>query len=333
MMKINKKLVMLGIVILMFVYVICFRVIIYNLNDLQREDGESTKSYVAVITKSTSSDFWKEVESGVVAAAAEYNLEFTFEGPENEEDYETQNLMIEEAVNDGAEVIVLSAVDYNANAEAVDAAIAKGVQVISIDSEVNSEGVAYTIGTDNYLAGYMAGEAALSADDEELYIGIVNYDVNSANGQEREEGFRDAVSADSRVVFMETINVLSTTEDAKEKTIEFLEENPEINVIATFNEWTSLGVGYAIEEMGLGRNTTVVAFDNNVVSVGMLEVGNVDALIVQNPFAMGYLGVEYAYNLINDIVVTGEGIDTETTLITRENMYDEVSQRILFSFD
>lgn len=324
---------MLGIVILMFVYVICFRVIIYNLNDLQREDGESTKSYVAVITKSTSSDFWKEVESGVVAAAAEYNLEFTFEGPENEEDYETQNLMIEEAVNDGAEVIVLSAVDYNANAEAVDAAIAKGVQVISIDSEVNSEGVAYTIGTDNYLAGYMAGEAALSADDEELYIGIVNYDVNSANGQEREEGFRDAVSADSRVVFMETINVLSTTEDAKEKTIEFLEENPEINVIATFNEWTSLGVGYAIEEMGLGRNTTVVAFDNNVVSVGMLEVGNVDALIVQNPFAMGYLGVEYAYNLINDIVVTGEGIDTETTLITRENMYDEVSQRILFSFD
>lgn len=333
MMKINKKLVMLGIVILMFVYVICFRVIIYNLNDLQREDGESTKSYVAVITKSTSSDFWKEVESGVVAAATEYNLEVTFEGPENEEDYETQNLMIEKAVEDGAEVIVLSAVDYNANAEAVDAAIAKGVQVISIDSEVNSEGVAYTIGTDNYLAGYMAGEAALSADDEELYIGIVNYDVNSANGQEREEGFRDAVSANSRVVFMETINVLSTTEDAKEKTIEFLEENPEINVIATFNEWTSLGVGYAIEEMGLGRNTTVVAFDNNVVSVGMLEVGNVDALIVQNPFAMGYLGVEYAYNLINDIVVTGEGIDTETTLITRENMYDEVSQRILFSFD
>lgn len=324
---------MLGIVILMFVYVICFRVIIYNLNDLQREDGESTKSYVAVITKSTSSDFWKEVESGVVAAATEYNLEVTFEGPENEEDYETQNLMIEKAVEDGAEVIVLSAVDYNANAEAVDAAIAKGVQVISIDSEVNSEGVAYTIGTDNYLAGYMAGEAALSADDEELYIGIVNYDVNSANGQEREEGFRDAVSANSRVVFMETINVLSTTEDAKEKTIEFLEENPEINVIATFNEWTSLGVGYAIEEMGLGRNTTVVAFDNNVVSVGMLEVGNVDALIVQNPFAMGYLGVEYAYNLINDIVVTGEGIDTETTLITRENMYDEVSQRILFSFD
>ncbi len=333
MMRINKKMLAFGIIVLVLVYTICAQVIIYNLNDLEREDGESTKSYVAVITKSTTSDFWKEVESGVIAAAAEYNIEVTFDGPDNEEDYETQNIMIEEAVEAGAEVIVLSAADYNANAEAVDQAIEQGVSVISIDSDVNSEGVAYTIGTDNYLAGYMAGEAALSCTDETLYIGIVNYDVNSANGQEREAGFRDAVATDSRVVFMETINVLSTTEDAKEKTMELLTTYPQINVIATFNEWTSLGVGYAIEEMGLGRDTTVVAFDNNVVSVGMLEIGNVDALIVQNPFAMGYLGVECAYNLINGIGVEEGRIDTETTLITRENMYDEVSQRVLFSFD
>lgn len=323
----------MGICILLVVYYICTQIIIYNLNELEREDGENTKSYVAVITKSTTSDFWKEVESGVVAAAAEYNIEVTFEGPDNEEDYVTQNLMIEEAVVAGAEVIVLSAVDYNANAETVEQAIEQGVQVISIDSDVNSEGISYTIGTDNYMAGYMAGEAALSADDEVLYIGIVNYDVNSANGQEREEGFRDAVSEDERVVFLETINVLSTTEDAKVQTIEFLEAYPEINVVATFNEWTSLGVGYAIEELGLGRNTTVVAFDNNVISVGMLETGNVDALIVQNPFAMGYLGVEYAYNLINGIEMEEERVDTETTLITRSNMYDEISQRVLFSFD
>lgn len=334
MMRINKKTIVVGVFLLIAVYCVCAQVIVYNLSDMEREDGENTKPYVAVITKSTTSDFWEEVESGVSAAAAEYNMQVTFDGPDNEEDYETQNMMIEEAVEEGAQVIVLSAVDYNANAQAVDDAIAKGVQVISIDSDVNSDGVLYNIGTDNYLAGYMAGEAALSAQDEELYIGIVNYDVNSANGQEREAGFRDAVSKDSRVVFMETINVLSTTEDAQEKTMELLATYPEINVVATFNEWTSLGVGYAIEEMGLGRDTTVVAFDNNVISVGMLEIGNVDALIVQNPFAMGYLGVEYAYNLINGLTEgQEERVDTETTLITRENMYDEVSQRVLFSFD
>ena len=34
------------------------------------------------------------------------------------------------------------------------------------------------------------------------------------------------------------------------------------------------------------------------MSVDMLETGEVDALIVQNPYAMGYLGVENAYRLL-----------------------------------
>lgn len=329
----NRILAVIGVVALIFVYLMCSQVIVNSLEELQREDGNSTKSYVAVITKSTTSDFWKEVESGVNAAATEYNLDVTFEGPDNEEDYETQNEMIANAVDAGAKIIILSAVDFNANASAVDEAIEAGVQVISIDSDVNSEGVIYNISTDNYQAGYMAGEAVLSSQEEDLKIGIVNFDENSANGQEREAGFRDAVEDDERVVFMETINVLSTTEDAMNGTIEFFEEYPDMNVIVTFNEWTSLGVGYAIEELELGRDTMVVAFDNNAVSVGMLETGNVDALIVQNPFAMGYLGVECAYNLINGFVIEEEQVDTETTLITRTNMYDEIYQRVLFPFD
>ena len=60
-----------------------------------------------------------------------------------------------------------------------------------------------------------------------------------------------------------------------------LKEYPEINVIVTFNEWTSLGVGWAIRDLDLAEETQVVAFDSNVVSVGMLETGEVDALIVQ----------------------------------------------------
>ena len=112
-----------------------------------------------------------------------------------------------------------------------------------------------------------------------------------------------------------------------------LREHPEINVIATFNEWTSLGVGYAIREMGLKEETMVVAFDSNVVSVGMLETGEVDALIVQNPYAMGYLGVECAYNLINNLPVENRQVDTATTVITRENMFDEECQKVLFAFD
>lgn len=304
----------------------------------ERDSGENwdrttQKRKVAMITKSTTSAFFKSMYSGANAASTAYNMELLFEGPKNEEDYRTQNEMIEKAVEEGYEAIVFSAADYNANAAAIDEAAKAGVKIIVIDSDVNSDNVLCRLGTDNYNAGCVAGEAVLASDAEKLNIGIVNFERNTENGQERERGFRDTVEKDSRVDLVETINVLSTIEDAKEGTWKLLEKYPQINAIATFNEWTSLGVGYAIQEKQLGEEVHVVAFDSNIVSVGMLESGEVDALIVQNPYAMGYLGVESAYKLLNGISVRKGKVDTSVMCVTRETMYDDECQKALFAFE
>ena len=295
--------------------------------------SDRAKTYVAVITKSTTSQYWKTTFAGANAAGAEYNLEVTFDGPENEEDYETQNSMIREAVKNGANAIVFSAVDYNANAAAINEAVEAGVKVVVIDSDVNSDLVSCRISTDNYKAGRMVGEAVLNGDEQDFKVGIVNFDKNSENGQQREKGFRDAVEGNSRVSIVSSVNVNSTTEEAKSATEKMLSENPDINIIVTFNEWTSLGVGYAVQDMDMASEVRVVAFDSNVVSVGMLETGEVDALIVQNPYAMGYLGVEYACMLINGEKIKESDIDTTTTLITRETMYEPDNQKVLFPFE
>ena len=291
------------------------------------------KARVVVITKSTVSSYWKTTFAGAKAAGAEYNLDISFMGPDNEEDYESQNEMIRQAVKDGAKAIVFSAVDYNANAEVVNEAIAQGVKVINIDSAVNSEKVSCYISTDNYKAGEMVGQALLESSSEKLKVGIVNFAAVTDNGQRRENGFRDFVTDSERVELVASINVNSTTEEAKAGTLKLLREYPQINAIVTFNEWTSLGVGYAIQELNLSDRTHVVAFDSNVVSVDMLETGEVDALIVQNPYAIGYLGVEYAVKLINGEILKEKVINTTTTLITRKNMFEPENQKVLFSFD
>lgn len=295
--------------------------------------AKNHKPYVAVITKSTESAFWKSVFAGAGAAATEYNLNITTEGADSEEDYAQQNELVRRAVDNGAEVIVFSAVDYDANAQAIDEAAQCGVKIVVIDSDVNSAYVSCRIGTDNIEAGRQAAEAALFAGDEELYVGIVNYDVHTANGQQREQGFREVMEENGRVKEIITINVLSTMEDARESTKKLLKENPQINVIVTFNEWTSLGVGWAIRDMEAADDIHVVAFDSNAVTVGMLETGEVDALIVQNPYAMGYLGVETAAVLANGSNVEQEKVDTATTIITRENMFEPEYQKVLFVFD
>ena len=122
---------------------------------------------------------------GAEAAAAEYNIELSIAGPETEEDYETQNRLIAEAVRAGAEAIVFSAIDQEENAAAIDAAAQAGLQIVAIDSSVDSDQVSTYIGTNNYAAGQMAADAVLDRVSGPLYVGVVNYDVSTANGQER----------------------------------------------------------------------------------------------------------------------------------------------------
>lgn len=320
------------------ILLIVIGVMIATLLDMASSTGSiftatQSRSYVAVIGKSNSSAFWISVSSGARAAAAEYNLDMTFEAPDSEEDYETQNEMIRRAISDHASAIVFSAIDYNGNAEVINEAITAGIPVIVIDSDVNSDQVSCRIMTDNYLAGRMAGENAVHNNPGLLTVGVVNYDVNSANGQQREQGFCDAIRESGRVTDIYTVNCVSTEESAYEGTVDLLTAHPDINTIAALNELMSLGSGYAVRDLGVSDAVDIYAFDSNVVSVGMLETGEIEGLIVQNPYAMGYLGVETAYKLINGQPLNSSRIGTTTTYVSSSNMYDIDIQRMIFRFD
>ena len=289
---------------------------------------------MALVAKSTQTEFWLSVFAGAEAAATEYNLKLTITGPETEEDYEAQNRMVADAVAAGAEALVFSAIDYENNASAIDDAARAGVKIVAIDSSVASEMVSTYIGTDNYAAGRMAAQAALERVEGELTVGIVNYDISSANGQEREHGAVDLLQESGRAEVAAVINTLAEAGQAKEDTEAMLAEHPEINVLLAFNEPTSVGAAEAVSALGLSESVFLVGFDSNVVTVDGLQEGSVDALVVQNPYAMGYLGVESAYKLL-----AGQGdsldktVDTSTQVVDRENIFTMDSQKALFAFE
>ena len=289
---------------------------------------------VALVAKSTQTEFWLSVFAGAEAAATEYNLKLTITGPETEEDYEAQNRMVADAVAAGAEALVFSAIDYENNASAIDDAARAGVKIVAIDSSVASEMVSTYIGTDNYAAGRMAAQAALERVEGELTVGIVNYDNSSAHGQEREHGAVDLLQESGRAEVAAVINTLAEAGQAKEDTEAMLAEHPEINVLLAFNEPTSVGAAEAVSALGLSESVFLVGFDSNVVTVDGLQEGSVDALVVQNPYAMGYLGVESAYKLL-----AGQGdslektVDTSTQVVDREIIFTMDSQKALFAFE
>lgn len=292
------------------------------------------KIRVAVIVKATDSDFWHSVKKGAESAATEYNVEMTFEGPENEEDYNAQNALIQKAAASGADAVVLSAIDSEKSLSVLSEAVKNGIKIIAIDSDSAFSQTDMFIGTDNISAGKEAAKEAVKgfAPESEIRIGIVNCYESADNAVKRENGFKEYIKTIPGAQIAASVNVDSNLKSAVSGAKKLLAENPQINVLAGFNEWATLGVGGAVKELDLSKKVKAIGFDSNPVSIGMLETGEMDALVVQNPFAIGYLGVQNA-----SLAVSGEAdggdIYTAVTVVTKENLYKKDIQKLIFSFD
>lgn len=294
----------------------------------------TTQHTVTLVAKSTQTEFWLSVFAGAEAAATEYNLNLNIIGPEAEEDYQTQNQMVQNAVASGSQALVFSAIHFDNNAAAIDEAAQAGVKIVAIDSNVNSQAVSTYIGTDNYAAGQMAAQAALERVPGNLKVGIINYDISSANGQEREQGAIDSFTESGRAEVVTIVNTLSDAQRAQQDTTAVLQQHPDINVLLAFNEPTSVGAAQAIQAKSMSEDVFLVGFDSNVHTVDGLQDGSVDALIVQNPYAMGYLGVESAYKLLTGQKKNlAETVDTSTRIVDRTNLFSIDSQKALFAFE
>ena len=296
-------------------------------------EGRAAQYKIYLITKSTSTEFWRSVFAGANAARAEYNVNLVIRGPDTEENYAGQNMYIQEAIRNHADAIVFSAISYTENAAAIDEAAEAGIKIVVIDSDVNSSRVSARIGTDNIQAGKITAAAALDTEEQHLSVGIVNFAQFSRNGEEREIGLREQLEKDPRVEEICTVNSLTDHDAARESATALLREHPEINILIGLNEPLGVGVAEASEELKLKDRVRVISFDSNIRCIELLRRGDVSALIVQNPYAMGYLGVETAWKILEGQSFRPDQlIDTATSIITQENMFSVEGQKALFSF-
>ena len=316
---------------------------------------DNKSNNIAIITKGSDSTFWNDMKNGALSAATEYNVNVTFEGPENEEDYNAQNKMIENAVSNNVGVIILSAIDFEKNADAVQKAINSGIKVITVDSDVDVNGKELFVGTNNIEAGKKAAKQAvdLCKEQKSINIGIVNYGANTENGKGRLKGFTDYINKIDNAKIVDTVNVESNKESATAGAKKLLKKHKQINVLIGFNEWSTIGVAYAIggnrkeaivtkfkreniyiaiKELNLNNKVFGIGFDSNVNCVNMLESGEIDTLIVQNPFSMGYTSVSKASEILSGKKSQTSTIETDTYVVTRKNMFSPDIQKILFSF-
>lgn len=293
----------------------------------------TTQSYrVVFIPKSQISTFWQITIDGFYTATTEYNVEGEVRSTLNEEDLVGQQTLVREAAEEGVDAIVLSSISYEGMVDAVEEAMNAGVQVVIIDSDVNVDAIPVRISTDNYNAGLIMGEKMAELLNYQGQVGLVTFDADTANASQRVTGFVDAINGYEGMEIVCQLETVSSFDAATLSTVDILRFYPQVDGLATFNEILTVGMSRAIESEGR-EDLVCMGFDNNTQVVDYLERGVLDATVLQNQFAMGYLGAQYALELLNGTNHKNVQIDTGVNVVTRENMLDTDIQTLLYPFD
>lgn len=275
-------------------------------------------------------DFWKLLIEGAEMAAAENRVELTIVAAETEDDYEQQNALIAWAAEQNPDAILLTPSSFTETTPYAKKVAEKGIPLILVDSEINEDIADTVIATDNVKIGEVEGNYMKQYATEKSQIAIMGHVEGSSTAIEREEGVRKGLGEyEDRIVAVRFCD--SDYNKAYNQMIELMDMYPDIDLVAGLNEYSAVGAARAIKERNLQDRIRVVGIDSSLEEIQFLEEGIFEIIVIQNPFKMGYLGVEAAVSILHGEKVP-ENIDSGCELISNDNVYTEENQKLLFPF-
>lgn len=237
-----------------------------------------------------SSDFWKLAEAGVKKAQAElpnYELQFRYPAQGTAA---LQNALMDDLVAAGTDAIMISSADPKNSIDAFNR-IAAQVPLFTTDSDAPASNRIAYLGSSNTLAGVQAGEEMVKAlPGGGKCMGFVGF-LGADNAVERIAGFRQAIEGKG----IELVDVRGDDVDftkARTNVDDVLVANPEINCMVGFYSYNPPKIYEALQAAGKLGAITVVAFDEDPVTLGAVKEGSFASTVVQQPFEWGYQGMK-----------------------------------------
>lgn len=286
------------------------------------------KLQIAVIPKGTTHVFWQSVHRGAVDAGKETGAEIIWNGPERE-DREKEIQIVEDFITQKVSGIVLAPNDDNALVPSVEKVAAAGIPCVIIDSSVQTDKYLSFVATDNYQGGVLAAKRMGEILAGKGKIIVIKFAPGSASTVARIDGFMDTVKKDfPGIQIVDSKFGLDTVETALQATEDLLTRNTEVDGLFACNESTAMGALRALQSSGKVRKIKMVGFDAGVLLIEALRSGDIDSLVVQNPYKMGYDGVKAIVDKLQGKNVP-KRIDTGVKLITKENIDTPEIQALL----
>lgn len=279
------------------------------------------KVEISVVLKTLASEYWGYVKNGCDAAAKELGITVTVVGPDAESNIAGQVTMIEEQIAAGCDAIVCAPNDAAAAANALKAAIDKGIPVLSVDTNVGMEGQTSFVGTSNVDAAKQGGLWAAEQLGEGAKAVIIYGQEGDNTSNMRREGY-EAACQEKGIEVLAALSGQNTTDGATKTMEDLLSAHPgEIDVVFCHNDDTAIGAMNACKSAGVS-DILIVGFDGNKSAVELIMADElIKATVAQQPYAMGYEVVKAAYAAIQGQKVDAV-ISAPVKVVTKENGKD-----------
>ena len=210
-----------------------------------------------------------------------------------ETEYDRQVQIMDSMIARRVDGIALAVTERQALVPPLDRAVAAGIPVTVFDSGIDSTNYLTFVATNNYEAGVTAAETLAGMIGNKGEVAMLANAPGSGSTMDRERGFTDTIAKKfPKVKIVATQFGMSDRAKARAAAENILTAHPELDGIFASAEPGSVGVSLAIKARDLSEKIKFVAFDSSDGMIEDLKTGVIDAMVVQDPFHMGYEAVK-----------------------------------------
>ena len=270
-----------------------------------RPGATPAKPRVALVLKTLNSPFFIDMQKGAQAAADQLGLDLVVQAAEREVDVEKQMQIVENLIQTGVKVLLLTPSGSREIVPVLAKANAAGIPVIIVDTRIDAAAAtaasvktASFIGSDNYEGGRVAGAELILVTKGRANVALLEGIPGHDTGDSRLRGFKDATRDTPGIKVVASQTAHWERDQGFTVFQNMLQAHPEIDALFACNDMMALGAMEAIAAAGRTGKIRVIGFDAVDDARKAILAGTMIASVAQFPGDMGRLAVESASKLI-----------------------------------
>lgn len=282
--------------------------------------------------------YWQTALAGLNRAKAEMKVKADLVGPDTH-DAAAEAQEFRRAAAQNPSGILVSASDANVLAPEIDAALGKGIPVLTVDSDAANSKRLFFVGTDNYKAGTEGGKLLAKLLNEKGNV-VVFTMPEQENLKERLHGYKDVLDTHPQMKITNVVDMKGQPETAFDAAKQMIDTKAKVDAFVCLESISCPEVADVLDRTKMTGKIVVVAMDTDQRTLEWIQKGAINATIGQKPFTMAFYGLK----LLDDVhhhkpnpLIADWGqdsfsrfptfVDTGASLIDKENVGTFLQQR------